>query len=277
VIFPDLPHLPHPPRLPSAPYGTIGSNESPSANKSKGAAQREITPGRVQTMGTTAVSAENRTLLQNISWQTFKAMLREMGSDRKSRIAYDNGMLEIMTPQMPHENSNRLIEALIAVMCEELQLEIKRAGSLTLIRDDLELGGEPDSSYYLQNESLVRGKDSINLDQDPPPDLVLEVKYSQPKIDKLSLYASIGIPEFWEYNGTVLRIHILSGKKYKEVQVSPTFAPIPTREISRFIQQSKSAGEMATTRTFRAWVKAQLKVNSPQDNREMGVRSREWG
>ncbi|BDI15339.1 hypothetical protein ANSO36C_11410 [Nostoc cf. commune SO-36] len=55
-------------------------------------------------------SAENRVLLHNISWQTFKTMLAEMGSERNSRFAYDNGTIEIMTPQMPHENSNRVSE-----------------------------------------------------------------------------------------------------------------------------------------------------------------------
>ncbi len=152
-------------------------------------------------MVTTATPAETRVLLENISWQTFKTMLAEMGSERKNRLAYDNGTIEIMTPLMPHENSNRLIEGLVVVLCEELGLEIKRTGSLTLTRDDLERGGEPDSSYYIQNEFLVRGKENIDLASDPPPDLVLEVEYSRPKIDKLQLYAAMGIPEFWRYNG----------------------------------------------------------------------------
>ncbi len=209
-------------------------------------------------MVTTATPAETRVLLENISWQTFKTMLAEMGSERNSRIAYDNGTIEIMTPLMPHENSNRLIEGLVVVLCEELSLEVKRAGSLTLTRDDLERGGEPDSSYYIQNEFLVRSNEKIDLAFDPPPDLVLEVEYSRPKIDKLQLYASMGIPEFWRYNGSVLRIYILEGGKYLEVQASPTFTPIAVREIPQFIQESKKNGEIATTRAFRTWVKQQI-------------------
>lgn len=160
-------------------------------------------------MVTTVPPAETRTLLKNISWQTFKAMLADMGNERNSRLAYDNGRVEIMTPLMPHENSNRLIEGFILVLCEEFGLEVKTTGSLTLTREDLEKGGEPDSSYYIQNELLVRDKEKIDLNQDPPPDLVLEVDYSKPKIVKLSLYASMGIPEFWRYKGTILRIYTL--------------------------------------------------------------------
>ncbi len=110
----------------------------------------------------------------------------------------------------------------------------------------MERGGEPDSSYYIQNESLVRDKENIDLESDPPPDLVLEVEYSRPRIDKLRLYASMGIPEFWRYNGSVLRVYILNDKQYSEVELSPTFFPVPIREIPQFIQETRKSGEMAT-------------------------------
>jgi len=209
-------------------------------------------------MVTTTTPAEQRTLLTNISWQTFKAMLVDMGSERATRLAYDKGLVEIMTPLMPHENSNRLIEVFVGVLCEELGLEIKRAGSLTLTRDDLERGAEPDSSYYIQNEPLVRDKAEIDLDNDPPPDLVLEVEYSRSRIDKLSLYAAMGIPEFWRYNGSVLRIYRLESGHYVQRNNSPTFAPIAVTEIPKFLQQSRKVGEITCTRNFRNWIRQQL-------------------
>ncbi|KAB8319442.1 Uma2 family endonuclease [Tolypothrix campylonemoides VB511288] len=215
-------------------------------------------------MVTTATPAETRTILSNISWQTFKTMLAEMGSERKNRLAYDNGILEIMTPLMPHENSNRLIEVFVGVLCEEFGLEIKRTGSLTLTRDDLERGSEPDSSYYIQNESLVRDRENIDLATDLPPDLVLEVEYSKPKVDKSKIYAAIGVPEFWRYNGSVLRVYILGDNQYTEVQTSPTFASVQVKEIPRFIQETKKNGEMATTRAFRAWVRQQIAASRGQ-------------
>lgn len=209
-------------------------------------------------MVTTSTPAEQRTLLSNISWQTFKTMLAEMGSERVTRLAYDSGTVEIMTPLMPHENSNRFIEGLVIVLCEELGLEVKRTGSLTLTRDDLERGGEPDSSYYIQNESLVRDKVNIDLATDPPPDLVLEVEYSRSKIDKLQLYAVMGIPEFWRYNGSVLRVYRLESGQYVESSYSPTFSPISVTEIPRFIKESRNVGEITCTRNFRRWIRQRL-------------------
>ena len=209
-------------------------------------------------MVTTTLVSEQRIILQNISWQTFKTMLAEMGGNRATRLAYDSGIVEIMTPAMPHENSNRLIEVFVGVLCEELGLEIKRTGSLTLTRDDLQRGGEPDSSYYIQNESLVRGKENINLAIDPPPDLVLEVEYSRSRIDKLNLYAAMGIPEFWRHNGNVLRIYQLKLGQYVESSQSLTFAPVSVNEIPRFLKESRDVGEITCTRNFRNWVKQQL-------------------
>ena len=206
-------------------------------------------------MVTTAIPGETRVLLENITWQTFKTMLAEMGSERANKISYRQGNIEVMTPLKPHESSNRLIEVFVGVLCEELGLEVNRVGSLTLTRDDLEYGAEPDSSYYIQNELLVREKENIDLAFDPPPDLVLVVEYSRPKIDKFKLYAAMGIPEFWRYNGTTLRVYILANGQYSETQTSPTFAVIPIKEIPRFIEESKKIGQIAVTRAFRTWVK----------------------
>lgn len=77
-------------------------------------------------MVTVTTLAETRSVLPNISWQTFKTMLAEMGNERNFRLAYDNGTVEIMTPLMPHENSNRIIEGFVVALCEELGLEQRR-------------------------------------------------------------------------------------------------------------------------------------------------------
>ena len=209
-------------------------------------------------MITTHAIAEQRVILRNISWQTFKAMLTETGEDRISLMTYDQGTLEIMTPLMPHERANRQIERLIWILVEELGLNILSVGSMTCKREDLERGAEPDSSYYIQNEPLVREKDEINLAEDPPPDLVLEVEYSRSAINKLRLYASMRVPEFWRYDGRSLRIYRLDKEEYHLCENSPTFAPIAVSEIPRFIKETKKIGELAMIQSFRAWVRQQL-------------------
>jgi Uma2 family endonuclease len=210
-------------------------------------------------MVTTAASSSQRVILQNISWQTFESILAEMGDNRATRLAYDQGILEIMTPLMPHEHNKRLIEKLIDNLAEELNLNLKSIGSVTCKRQDLLRGVEPDSSFYIQNELVMRQKQNLDLTQDPPPDLVIEVDYTSSSVDRMPIYLALGIPEVWRYNEPVMQIYQLREGVYVECDVSPTFANLPlTTEIPRFLQQSLNIGEIAMIRSFRDWVRQQI-------------------
>jgi Uma2 family endonuclease len=209
-------------------------------------------------MVTTSTASTQRVVLRNISWQTFETMLADMGEDRASRITYDQGMLEIMTPLMPHEYWKCLIERLIFVLGEELNLEIFPTGSTTLKREDLQRGVEPDSSYYIQNETLVRNKTEINLISEPPPDLVVEIDLTSSSLDKFQIYASLGVMEIWRYDEGVLKIYQLQDGQYIECNNSLTFAHLPLIEIPRFLEESQRIGVMGMARNFRNWVREQI-------------------
>jgi Uma2 family endonuclease len=203
--------------------------------------------------------AEQRVILSNVSWQTFEQLLKELGDKRATRLAYNEGLLEIMSPLGQHENSNRFIESLIGAIADELNLNLKRFGSLTLKREKKLKGAEPDSCYYIQNEPLVRSKQEIDLDNDPPPDLVLEIDITSGSMEKQPIYAAIGVPELWRYNGIKLEVFILksSNQEYQKVNQSPTFPWMPLDIIPKFIRQSLVDGETATLRAFRVWVREQ--------------------
>ena len=207
-------------------------------------------------MVTTAARSSQRVILQNISWQTFESILAEMGDNRATRLAYDQGILEIMTPLMPHEHNKRLIEKLIDNLAEELNLNLKSTGSVTCKRQDLLRGVEPDSSFYIQNEPVMRQKQNLDLTQDPPPDLVIEVDYTSSSVDRMPIYLALGIPEVWRYDEPVMQIYQLREGVYVSSDVSPTFGNLPiTAEIPRFLQESLSIGEIPMIRSFRSWLK----------------------
>lgn len=205
----------------------------------------------------TPVLAEERVVLQNVTWQLYELMLAQLGENRSVRLAYDRGMLELMSPLMPHERSKRLLEKLIDIVLEELDIPAVSVGSMTCKREDLGRGSEPDSGYYIQNEPLIRHRETVNLEEDPPPDLVLEVEYSRSAVNKLKLYAAMGVPEFWRYNGKTLRIYQLFGQEYVQQENSLTFSPILVTEFPQFMQEAKDIGEVAMMKKFRAWVRSQ--------------------
>ncbi|MFN6476338.1 Uma2 family endonuclease [Nostoc sp. DedQUE07] len=201
---------------------------------------------------------EQRTVLQNISWETFEALLRDTGENRGSRFAYDCGVLEIMTPLFEHENPKIQFGRFILVLAEELGIEIISAGSTTLKRKISKRGIEPDACYYIQNESRVRGRVTLNLETEPPPDLAIEIDITSSSVNKLGIYSALGVTELWRYDGQNLKFYQLIEGQYVECKFSIAFPIVSVSEISRFSEQSKSLGEIALLKSFRIWVKNKI-------------------
>ena len=97
-----------------------------------------------------------RVLLHEVSWQEFESILEELGH-RSARIAYDNGILEIMTPLPEHEDDKEIIGDLVKALLEELDIEFRSLGSTTYKNQAMLQGIEPDQCFYIQNESVIRG------------------------------------------------------------------------------------------------------------------------
>lgn len=199
-------------------------------------------------------SAEQRVLLCNVSWQSYGQILTALGERRSARLTYFNGCLEIMTPLEEHEGSSSRIDQFINVVTEETNQGLKSLQSTRLNKPELLASAEPDQCYYIANEQLVRGK-TVNLAVDPPPDLVVEVDITHTDIDKNALYAAMGVPEFWRYDGQVLRIYLLSEGEYQEAQTSLAFSGIAKDLLYQFLQDCNQQGETASKRQLRARLK----------------------
>ncbi|MDJ0733949.1 MAG: Uma2 family endonuclease [Nostocaceae cyanobacterium] len=201
---------------------------------------------------------EKRVTLHNISWEGYEQILDALGESRAARVHYYRGMLEIMTPLEAHENSSENIGSLIHILTEELNLNLKTMGSTTLNIPKLQIGVEPDKCYYIQNEPAVRGK-TVDLTQDPPPDLILEVDITHTDINKKQLYQEMKVPEFWRYNGKILTIYLLNNGVYIESETSNNFPILTKSMVYEFLAGCKTEGETQTKRAFRTRIQEQIK------------------
>lgn len=176
---------------------------------------------------------EKRITLNCYSWDEYQRILQALG-DHSVRITFDGNRLEIVMPLELHEFASAMFETFIRILVVELGLNMKTMRSTTLSREDLGRGAEPDNAYYIQNQPLVKGRD-VDLRQDPPPDLVVEVDITHTDINKLELYAALGVPEFWRYDGKVWQIYQLIDGQYQEVESSPTFPKVPKIWLYEFL------------------------------------------
>ncbi len=194
---------------------------------------------------------EQRVVLRGVSWDAYMQILDALPQARGARLTYDDGILEIAVPLELHEFSGRLIERFILTLIELMGLRMKTMGSTTMNYPRLKKGAEPDNAYYIQNQPLVKGR-AVDFSQDPPPDLVVEVDITHTDIAKNQFYATIGVPEFWRFNGKVWRIYQLQAGVYVEVEVSPTFPQVPKLWLYEFLAQAQD-DEIAAMQSLRGW------------------------
>ena len=208
-------------------------------------------------MTATLIQSPDRVILRHISWQTYQSLIQDFEQEPAMRLTYDRGNLEIRMPLDPHETYKKLLGRFVEAATEELGLEIRSLGSRSCNREDLAKGLQPDQCYYIQNESLVRGIEQIDLSQFPPPDLAIEIDITSSSLDRFSIYADSRIPELWRYNGQLLTIHVLQGNQYDLSDRSIALPLLQAEAVMKILELRSTIGENSLVKQLRQWVRSQ--------------------
>jgi len=197
----------------------------------------------------------DRIILRNVSWETYERLLEDLGSNSTPRLAFDQGVLEIMSPHLEHESANRTLAAIIEMVLDELGSDFENAGSTTFKRESVKRGFEPDSCFYIRNVEQIRNKKKIDLDIDPPPDLLIEVDLTHNSLDKFPLYAALHVPEVWRYTH-VLEIWVLKHGRYARHHRSHAIPVVEDAFVSGLMQSKQSLKRPAWLREARKRIRA---------------------
>lgn len=208
-------------------------------------------------METLRSSAEGRVILRNVGWETYKRLISEREERRVPRFYYDRGVMEILSPSKRHETLGDIVALLVELLAVELDVDVESAGSTTFKREDLERGFEPDKCFYFRNVERVRGKADLDLDAgDPPPDLVVEVDITSPSLNKLPIYARLGVQEVWRYAGGGFAILGLEDEGGYAEMAGSRFLPVLTRDtLARFAEEGLTSRRPDWARKVREWAR----------------------
>ena len=210
-------------------------------------------PIALQTVGREASS--QGLVLHGVSWTTYESLLADCVDSHAAHFAFDQGVLEIMVLSAKHEEPNRTLSLLVEIVAVELDIDIRNLGSITFKRADLAKGFEPDSCFYIQHEADIGGKDVLDLSVDPPPDLVIEIDITNPSLDKFPIYAQIGVPEIWRYDGTQISILKLDNGGYGEQGESEALSGLTSAMFSQFLEDSQRVKRAEWLRAVQAWAR----------------------
>jgi Uma2 family endonuclease len=199
-----------------------------------------------------------RFVLFNVDWEGYQALLKIVG-DRRVRVTYDRGNVELMTPLPSHERYKMLIGRMIDVITEEMDIPTMSLGSTTFNREDVDRGLEPDQCYYFASLEGVRDWKSVKLDVDPPPDLAIEIEIASSSLDRLGIYSALKIPEVWKFDGDELTPFLRQADgTYAPTEASRALSFVPLHEIARFLREYDMNNKTPWIKAFRAWVRVVL-------------------
>lgn len=198
--------------------------------------------------------ADGVLILPHIPWAEFEFVAKALDDRRDVRLSYYRGKMEITMPSPEHEEYVDLIQDLTRLLVRELGLRMESRGTALLKRELRETGAQPDGCFYIQHAAEIIGKRQLDLTIDPPPDIVVEVDLSTDLRGKFTIYATLGVPELWRYDGLSFEMYHLTETGYVEAPASLAFPFLTASVMTDFLEQSKEFGQDAALDEFRNWI-----------------------
>ena len=190
-------------------------------------------------------------VLHNVTWEQYVA-LADARQSSQPRMAFLEGVLQLMTTGRSHEWTKTLIARLLEAFAEETEIRFDGFGNETARDESKRAGLEPDECYFV---GRVRREGSF-------PDLAIEIVYTSGGIDKLEIYRRLGVKEVWFWIDNTIAIHRLvrprSGKPfYRQESTSHVLPGVDLDELARNVRGADD--QTATVRAYRRALQQRLR------------------
>ena len=118
-------------------------------------------------------------------------------------------------------------------------------------------GLEPDECFWIAHAAQIAGVRRLDLRIHPPPDLAIEVDVTNSSLDRMGIYAALGVPEVWRLDDGALTFQVLNADgSYRQVDETPIFAGVAPGDLIHFLRDgSQTLNQNEVTHRFRAWVR----------------------
>ncbi len=201
---------------------------------------------------------DGRIVLHGVDWGDYEKMLEIVG-ERHIRVTYDEGTMEVSVPSERHERVAQLFGLFVPRLAEELEVDYEPLAMTTWRKPDAEKGLEADQCYYIQNEAVVRQREVLDLDVDPPPDLAIEVDITSSSLDRLRIYADLRVPEVWRYDGQkVTMLQLRPDGHYQSCETRLSFPGLRPADVERFLELGRTTAKRRWVHELREWVQNEL-------------------
>jgi Uma2 family endonuclease len=195
-------------------------------------------------------------IFHNVPWDEYVALSKQVGETRRLRLSFNDGTLKVMSLSPTHEKYTDFIKSLVVHVRLRLRINILFFGSTTMRKRQQSKGNEPDACFYVQNAAAIGNRIDIDFDVDPPPDVVVEVDIHHVSTDNDPIYAALGVPEIWRYNGREMRILRLQGESYVTVETGQALPMLRASILTEYLERLRRDGEFPAILAFDEWLQS---------------------
>jgi len=177
------------------------------------------------------------------TWQDYCQLRDSRGDGSIPRLKYHAGEILLMSPSPRHGREAHLIARIVEIILESQDRNYEAFTPITI--ELPEVGGiEPDYCFYIDNWQAVVGKDRIDWQLDPPPDLAIEIDVTSytSELD----FLPYNVPEVWLFKSDRLTIYQLVDGRY---EVSENSRYFPNLSIQNTIDLCVSTAKTKGTGT----------------------------
>ncbi|MEL6384683.1 MAG: Uma2 family endonuclease [Cyanobacteria bacterium J06626_18] len=188
------------------------------------------------------------------TWADYEALLESRRDDAAIKIRFNAHTQEIslMAPLAGHGRRIDILVDLVKALLRYQERDWDSSHPMTLKRFQ-EAGAEPDACFYIQNWQALLGKDRIDLSQDPPPDLAIEMDLTS--LTGLDVYQALAVPEVWIYRKGSLSVYRLSQNGYQDSSTSSAFPDVDVKNLlPQYVERAWAAGSSIALREFEAFL-----------------------
>jgi len=196
-------------------------------------------------------------VLYGVSWEMYEELVAENRDSQFPRLTYDSGILEIiMSNSLKHEEDSRNLAALFELIAVELEIDFRRSGSTTYKRKNIRKGFEPDSCFYIQSLKRIAGKEDLNFEIDPPPDLIIEINKTSSSVPRMPIFAAFGVAEVWRFTKKQVKFYVLREGVYLEAKMSLALPILASEQATEFLLAARAASSTVWVKQIRDWVQS---------------------
>jgi Uma2 family endonuclease len=183
------------------------------------------------------------------TWRDYCTLRDNRGDSSNPRIKFRNGEILLMSPLPRHGREAHLLARIVEALLESQDQNYEAFTPVTMDTPG-ETGIEPDYCFYINNWQAAAGKNRIDWQVDPPPDLAIEIDVtSYTDIDDFLPYK---VPEVWIFKHSGLKIYRLIEAAYIQQETSTYFPDANLSElIDRLLTTAAEQGTGLALRNLR--------------------------